>query len=145
MQLPEPRDFCSTWAGTESCERDRRRPYACNRPRCRPCRNRYEVPGRILWACFRKWSRSSSSWLHRSRTYRERHNAWETGSSEISRIYTTCRCSCRALRSRTSQRTDRIQMDRRSDCEPRGSRRSWPFYLRIWRELRIPCRTLCTW
>ena len=48
----------------------------------------------------------------------------ETGSSEISRIYTTCRCSCRALRSRTSQRTDRIQMDRRSDCEPRGSRRS---------------------
>ena len=32
-----------------------------------------------------------------SRTYRERYDAKESGSSEIYRINTTCRCSCRAL------------------------------------------------
>ena len=41
---PNPENFCSTGTGTESCKRIRRRPDARNRPGCRPCRYRYEVP-----------------------------------------------------------------------------------------------------
>ena len=45
LQLSEPGNLCSTGKRPGSCKRDRRRPDAGNRPGCRPCWYRHEMPG----------------------------------------------------------------------------------------------------